>query len=106
MTPDEIQKLLAEERKELHGEPLPTEGKGYSFWFGPRNPRETNRILRVSKDSITAPTKVKLAVNERIPVSVRRVVETESMFTGDVAWLLQQVDEEIDSYLKYIAPRE
>ncbi|MBK4736002.1 hypothetical protein [Noviherbaspirillum pedocola] len=101
---DDIKAAILSHRHELHADPLPTEGKGYSFWLGA--PAHSNRILRVSQNSPTAPIKVRLAVDNRLRDQDKRRDESEFTFHGNVAALLAEVDEEIASFRKHLAREE
>jgi hypothetical protein len=102
MTLEEIKEAILSNRIELHPEPLPTEGKGYSFWFGAPNTRQTNRILRISKSSASAPIWIKLAANDRVGVEQKRIAKSEFPFDGDLGSLLDMVNGEIDTYCKHL----
>lgn len=102
MTLEEIRNAILSNRIELHAEPLPTEGKGYSFWFGARNAQQTNRILRTSKNSASAPIWIKLAANDRVGAEQKRIDKSEFPFDGDFSKLLDMVNGEIDTYCKHL----
>lgn len=99
MTPDEIRTCLAAERRQLHALPLQTR-EGYSFWFG--IPANNNRIIRVSRDSAASPTKLKLAVTDRL-ADIRTMQRVELDFDGNTKDLLTYVDREIELYMFRIA---
>lgn len=94
MTPEEIKNCLLENRPGLH--PLPLESRdGYSFWVG--LPAGSNRVLRVSRSSGASPTKMKLAVTDRLP-DLKAAGDTEFPFKGSLEDLLRYVDREVALY--------
>lgn len=92
MAPEEIRKCLTEAYREIHAEAIKS---GYSFWLGPR--AQKNRILRASRDSPSSPTKLKLAVTERLP-DLASQTQVEFSFSGDRNKLLEYAAEEIRLY--------
>lgn len=99
MTPEEIRVCLAAERSQLHALPLQSR-EGYSFWFG--IPANNNRIIRVSRDSAAGPTKLKLAVSDRLS-DVQPLQQVEFNFRGNTDELLKYIDLEIELYESRIA---
>lgn len=99
MTPDEIRTCLAAERSQLHASPLQTR-QGYSFWLGA--PANNNRIIRVSRGSAASPTKLKLAVTDRLH-DLAALQQVEFTFDGNTNDLLRYVDREIALYESRIA---
>lgn len=95
MTPEAIRELLAQEKSELHVERIQY---GFSFWWGTPNPQKTNRIIRVKKDSPTAPTRLKLAATDNLNPAQRRTQITEFAFNGGPSNLLAEVAQEIAVY--------
>lgn len=99
MTPDEIRNCLALERSQLHA--LPLKGReGYSFWLDA--PAHNNRIIRVSRDAPASPTKLKLAVSDRL-ADLRSLLRVEFTFKGTTDDLFRYVDREIELYESRIA---
>jgi hypothetical protein len=94
MTPEEIKRYLKKERPELQPEPLPTEGKGYSFFLDAKT--KGNRIIRVSRDTPDSATRIRLAVSKRIPPG-----SDEFPFAGSREDLLKYVDQEIELFEKH-----
>ena len=99
MTPEQIRTCLAAERSQLHASPLQTRD-GYSFWLGV--PANNNRIIRVSRESATSPTKLKLAVSDRL-ADMRSLHEAEFAFNGSTDDLFRYIDREIELYESRIA---
>jgi hypothetical protein len=99
MTPEEIRTCLAAERCQLQASPLQTRD-GYSFWLGV--PAHNNRIIRVSRGSAGSPTKLKLAVTDRLS-DLKALQQVEFIFDGDTGDLFRYVDREIELYESRIA---
>lgn len=99
MTPDDIHACLAVVRPQLHAWSLQTR-HGYSFWLGA--PANNNRIIRVSSCPAAGPTKLKLAVTNRLP-DLKALQQVEFTFDGSTDDLLKYVDREIALYESRIA---
>ena len=99
MTPEEIRICLAAERCQLHASPLQARD-GYSFWLG--IPANDNRIIRVSRNSETDSTKLKLAVTARLP-DLNDLQQVEFPFSGTMDDLFRYVDQEIALYESRVA---
>jgi hypothetical protein len=92
MSPDEIRRTIAHHYPFLVAEPR-TNPYGWAFYLGaPRKGGTSNRIIRATRSSPTAITRLKLAV------SSRQRDETEFAFEGDEAALRKFVDEELQLF--------
>lgn len=101
MSPDEILSALAQSHKELVARER-RNPDGWAFFLGP--PREgpkSNRILRATRSSTGAVTRLKLAVSSRHDLKNKEV-----RFRGDVAALRKLVASELQLFRKHFAERE
>lgn len=89
MSPDEICAVIERSYAALTREAR-TSPNGWSFFYGPkRGSAQSNRILRATRSSPTAPTRLKL------PVTSRLTEDLELTFQGDEDELGYLIDREI-----------
>ncbi len=90
MSPEAILSALTKTRRELHVE---KRADGYSFWLGPKaaGASGSNRVIRVSRTSVTGATKLKRAATALAFPDV----QAEEFFTGGLDELHGIVDAEI-----------
>ena len=90
MSPDEIRAALAKHYPQLKAERRHNP-KGWSFFLGtPRGGTKSNRIIRATRSSANAVTRLKLSVSSRL-----QSTNVEKQFAAGLSELRQFVDAEI-----------
>ena len=98
MSPDEIRRALARHYPSLVAQPRKNPD-GWAFYLDPpQKGANSNRIIRATRSSPNAVTRLKLVVSSR-----RRAPDTELEFAGDETSLREYVDQELQLFEKHFA---
>ena len=98
MSPDEIHRALARHYPSLVAQRRKNPS-GWAFYlYPPQKGVKSNRIIRATRSSPDAETRVKLAVSSR-----RGTNDAEFAFAGDVTSLRKYVDKELHLFEKHFA---